>query len=77
MNTNHDVQDNQMQTNPVFKLMNLKVLIQPGFLECGQVKDDFKDRSAPFALRVSCPDLRQDRASDRSNDGSSIRIVQV
>ena len=71
MNTDHDVQDNQMQTNLVFELarvarevlsyeqeMNLKVWKQSGFLERGQVKDDFKDWPASFALRVSCPDLR-------------------
>jgi hypothetical protein len=90
MNTNHDVQDNQMQTNLVFKLarvarevlsyeqeVNLEVWEHTSFFERGQVKNDLKDGSASFALRVSCPDLRQDRASNGSNDGSSIPIVQV
>ena len=84
MNTDHDVQDNQMQTNLVFELarvarevlsyeqeMSLKVWKQSGFLERGQVKDDLKNRSASFALRVSRPNLRQDRSSDGTNDGSS------
>jgi hypothetical protein len=34
-------------------------------------------QSVSFALCVSSPDLRQDRGSDRSNDGSSIPVVLV
>jgi hypothetical protein len=66
-----------MKTDLVFKLMNLEIRKQPSFLECGQVKDDFKDGSAPFSLRVSSPDLCEDRGSDGSNDGSSIPVVLV
>ena len=77
MNTKHDVQHNQMQTNLVFELMNLEVCEHPCFLERGQVKNDFKDGSASFALRVNRPDLCQDRGSDGSNDGPSIPVVQV
>jgi hypothetical protein len=57
--------------------VNFKIWEQPCFLERGQVKDDFKDGSGSFALRVNRPDLRQDRGSDRSNDGSSIPVVHV
>lgn len=77
MNTNHDVQHNQMQTNLVFELMNFKVRESPGFLERGQIKDQFQDGSATFALTVSCPKLRNDRGSDDPNDGSSIPVVLV
>ena len=77
MNTDHNVQDNQMQTNLVFELMDLEIREHTSFLECGQVKDDFKYWSASFALRVSSPDLCQDRGSDGSDDGSSVPIVQV
>ena len=77
MNTNHDVQDNQMQTNLVFELMNLEVRESSSFLERGQIKDQFQDGAASFALRVSSPKLRNDRGSDSLNDGSSIPVVLV
>ena len=66
-----------MQTNLVFKLMNLEVWKQPGFLERGQIKDQFQDRTTAFALRVSGPKLRNDRSSDDPNDGSSIPVILV
>ena len=84
MNANHDIQNNQMQANLVFELarvarevlsyeqeMDLEVWEHTSFFECGQVKDNFKDGSASFALRVSSPDLCQDRGSNSSDDGSS------
>ena len=77
MNTDHNVQDNQMQTNLVFELMDFEIWKHTGFLERSQVKDNFKDRSASLALRVSCPDLRQDRGSDCSNNGSGVPVVLV
>ena len=58
MNTNHNVQDNQMQPYLIFELMNLEVRESTRFLECGQIKDNFQDWSASFALPVSYPDLR-------------------
>ena len=66
-----------MQTDLVFELMDLEVCKHTGFLECGQVKDDLKDRSASLALRVSRPNLRQDRGSDGSDDGTGVPVVQV
>ena len=77
MRTKHDIQDNQVKTDLVFELVNLKIREDTCFLERGQVQDDFKDGSASFSLRVSCPDLREDRGSDHSDDGSSIPVVYV
>ena len=77
MNTDHNVQDNQMQTNLVFELMDFEIRKSTSFLECGQIKDDFKYWSASFALCVSSPDLRQDRGSDGTDDGSSVPVVLV
>ena len=77
MNTNHHVQYNQMQTDLVFELVNLKIRKSSGFLERSQINDEFQDGSASFALRVGSPKLRNDRGSDRPNDGSSIPVVLV
>ena len=79
-----------MQTNLVFELarvarevlsyeqeVNLEVRESTGFLERGQIKDQFQDGSASFALRVGSPKLRNDRGSKSPNDGSSIPIVLV
>ena len=79
-----------MQTDLVFELarvarevlsyeqeMNLKVWKQSGFLECGQIKDQFQDGSSSFPLPVYSPDLRKDRGSDGSNDRSDIPVVLV
>ena len=77
MNTNHHVQHNQMQTNLVFELVNLEVRERTGFLECGQINDQFQDGSAAFALRVGSPNLRQDRGSDSLNDGSGVPVVLI
>ena len=57
--------------------MDFEIREDTGFLERGQVKDDLKNRSASFALRVSRPNLRQDRSSDGTNDGSGVPVVQV
>jgi len=77
MNTDHDVQHNQMQTNFIFELVNFEVRESPGFLERGQIKNQFQDGTAAFALRVNRPKLRNDRGSNGSNDGSSIPVVLV
>ncbi len=90
MNTDHHVQHNQMQTNFVFELarvarevlfyeqeVNLEVRESSGLLERGQIKNQFQDGSASFALRVGSPKLRNDRGSNSPNDGSSIPIVVV
>ena len=77
MNTDHNVQDNQMQTNLVFELMDFEIRESTSFHECGQIKDQFQDGSASFALCVSSPDLRQDSGSDGTDDGSSVPVVLV
>ena len=66
-----------MQTNLVFELVNFEVRESSGLLERGQIKDQFQDGSASFALRVGSPKLRNDRGSNSPNDGSSIPIVLV
>ena len=66
-----------MQTNLVFELMDFEIREDTSFLECSQIQDDLKDRPASLALRVSCPDLRQDRGSDGTDDGASVPIVLV
>jgi hypothetical protein len=55
--------EQEMQPDFVFELMSFKIREDTGFLERGQVQDDFKDGSAFFALNVSSPDLRQDHGS--------------
>jgi hypothetical protein len=75
-----------MQPDLVFELARVarevlsyeqEVREDTGFLERGQVQDDLKDGSASLVLCVSSPDLREDRGSDGSDDGSSIPVVQV
>ena len=66
-----------MQTNLVFKLMNLEVWKQPSFLKRGQINDQFQNGTAASALRVCGPKLRDNCGSDHSNDGSSIPVVLI
>ena len=90
MNTDHHVQHNQMQAYLVFELarvvrevlsyeqeMNLEVLKQSGFLERGQINDQFQDGTTAFTLRVSRPKLREDRGSDDPNDSANVPVVLV
>jgi hypothetical protein len=82
--------EQEMQTNLVFELarvarevlsyeqeMDLEVWESPGLLERGQIKDQFQDGSASFALCGCRPKLHNDRGSDDPNDGSSIPVVLV
>jgi hypothetical protein len=77
MNTNHDVQHNQMQPYLVFELMNLEVRESSSLFKRGQIKNQFQDGSASFALCVCSPKLRNDRGSDDPNDGSGIPVLLV
>ncbi len=77
MNTNHDVQHDQVQTDFVFELMDFEIREITRFLQRGQIDDQLDNGTAALALIVNRPKLREDRTSHGSNHGSSIPVVLV
>ena len=77
MRTKNHVQHDQMQSDLVFELVNLKVWELTCFLKGGQVQHDFKNWATTFAFRIRIPDLCSHSGSHRSNDRSSIPVVLV
>jgi hypothetical protein len=61
----------------LFMLLNLEVLEHPGFLQAGQVHDDFENRAVTFALPVHRPELGEDCGYEDADDGAGVSVGAV